>query len=346
MALIHSDTMNAVTRHQIYIGRYSTSVANRMIALLNKVDARLAAEVVAAIDQMPDGFKAQRLDRLLGSVRELLSELHEGIAAGLATELVKFAANEVTFNTALLSKAAKSAGVAVDMAAVGADTVYSAAMARPFQGTLLREALAGVEAGTAKRVRDAIRMGIVEGQTTDQIVRAIRGTKARGYADGFLEWPRRSMDAIVRTAINHTSNVARQTMYEANDDILQGWMFVATLDSRVTITCASLNGKVFPVGKGPMPPRHYGCRSSSMPMLEGQTELFGTRSSKDGYVDANLSFSDWLRDQPLDVQDDILGAERADLFRSKKINVDRFTDARGNVLTLDELRKKDAELFA
>jgi len=94
-----------------------------------------------------------------------------------------------------------------------------------------------------------------------------------------------------------------------------------------------------------MPPRHWGCRSTSIPMLKGQDKLFGQRSSIDGPVDANLSFSDWLRDQPGDVQDDILGATRAELFRSKKIQVDRFTDSRGNVLTLDELKRKDKALF-
>ncbi len=47
----------------------------------------------------------------------------------------------------------------------------------------------------------------------------------------------------------------------------------------------------------------------------------------------------------LGVQDDILGVTRAEMFRAKKITVDRFTDARGNVLTLDQLKKKDQSLF-
>jgi hypothetical protein len=134
-------------------------------------------------------------------------------------------------------------------------------------------------------------------------------------------------------------------MYERNSDILSGWMFVATLDSHTTITCASLNGKIFPVGQGPQPPRHWRCRSTSIPILTGQTRLSGTKSSADGYVDANLSFTDWLRGQTDGVQDDILGKTRADMFRTKKISIDRFTDDRGNVLTLDQLKRKDASLF-
>lgn len=338
--------LDVATRHQIYTGRYSTSVANRLIAILNNADRRLMAQVEEVLQEAPDSFKARRLEALLVSINNMLKALYGEVGNELQFSLREFAKNEAHFNLALLKGAADRANVTASLASVSSNTVYAAAMARPFQGVLLKEALNGVETGTSKKIRDSIRMGIVEGQTNDQMVRTIRGTRAHGYADGLLDWSRRSVDSLVRTAVNHTSNVARQVSYEANEDILQGWMFVATLDGRTTLTCASLSGKIYPIGKGPMPPRHWGCRSTSIPMLKGQTRLLGQRSSKGGPVDANLSFSDWLRNQPEDVQDDILGATRADLFRSKKLQVDRFTDARGNVLTLDELKRKDKELFA
>ena len=337
--------LDAATRHQIYTGRYSTSVANRLIAILNRADKSLMLQVEEVLREAPESFKARRLEALLVSVNNLLKALYGEVGNELEYSLRDFARNEARFNLALLKGAADKASISASLASVSPNTVYSAAMARPFQGVLLKEALTGVEAGTAKKIREVIRMGIVEGRTNAQMVQAIRGTRANGYSDGLLDWARRSVDSLVRTAVNHTSNVARQTSYEANADILRGWMFVATLDGRTTLTCASLSGKVFPIGKGPMPPRHWGCRSTSIPMLKGQDKLFGQRSSIDGPVDANLSFSDWLRDQPGDVQDDILGATRAELFRSKKIQVDRFTDSRGNVLTLDELKRKDKALF-
>jgi len=85
-----------------------------------------------------------------------------------------------------------------------------------------------LEAAAFARVRDAIRQGFVEGQTTDQIVRRIRGTRANQYRDGILEISRRSAESVVRTAINHTANVARQELYKANDDLIDSWRFVAT----------------------------------------------------------------------------------------------------------------------
>lgn len=346
MATVHGDTLNAVTRHQIYIGRYSTSVANRLIAILNRADKDLAAKIVVALERMPaSSISVARLDGLLKSVREQIAETYTKIDDGLHDDLKRISTNETAFNAALLRQAASRAALDVAFASVSPDMVYAAAMARPFQGSLLREALKGIEASTAKQVRDAIRMGVVEGQTTSQIVRAIMGTKTAGYADGLLDRSRRSIDSMVRTAVNHTANVARQVTYDANSDIVTEWMFVATLDSRTSITCASLNGKRFPIGKGPQPPRHWNCRSSSIPLLVGQDKLLGTRASKDGQVDANITFSKWLRGQPESVQDDILGATRAEMFRTKKIDVDRFTDSRGNVLTLEQLKQKDRSLF-
>lgn len=341
-----ANELDAVTLHQIYVGRYSTSVANRLIAILNRADKSLMAQIEEVIREAPESFKATRLDQLLKSVNNLLKSIYGEVGNELQASLRQFAKNESHFNLALMDGAVKRAQVTAKLASVSPNTIYAAAMARPFQGVLLKEALTGIEAGIAKKIRETIRMGIVEGQTNAQMVRSIMGSKANGYADGLLDWSRRSVDSLVRTAVNHTSNVARQESYGANSDILRGWMFVATLDGRTTLTCASLSGKIFPIGEGPQPPRHWGCRSTSIPMLKGQDKLFGQRASKDGPVDANLSFSDWLRNQPNGVQDDILGPTRAELFRNKKIQVDRFTDARGNVLTLDDLKRKDKELFA
>lgn len=345
---------DATTRHSVYLSRYSTSVVNRLIALLNRAEPDLMAQLIAAMERMsPESFTVERLEMMLLSFRSMNARLHGELGVALMGELREFAAHEAGFQVRMLNASAAHAGIEVSFAAATTEQVYAAALARPFQGVLLREALAGVEAATAKRVRDAIRIGFVEGQTVDQIVRRIKGTRAAGYADGLLEASRRDIGSMVRTAVAHTANVARQETYAANDDLIAEWMFVATLDNRTTLTCASLSGKRFPVGKGPMPPRHWNCRSASLPLLKGQKQLFGTRASVDyrgdrptgAQVDANMTFSAWLRTQPTAVQNEVLGAERAKLFRANKIEVDRFTDSRGNVYTLDELRRRDGALF-
>lgn len=56
----------------------------------------------------------------------------------------------------------------------------------------------------------------------------MRGTRAKGYADGLLDIDRRSAEAVVRIAISHTAEFARDRWYDANDDIIGALAWVST----------------------------------------------------------------------------------------------------------------------
>lgn len=356
MATANERLADLAVAHAIDLGRYSNGVVRRMIGLLNRVDQDLFAQLLVALDGMsPESFTVQRLDSLLAGVQRLNAQAYRQIGTELDEELLQLAGYEASYQHRTL-QAAIPAQVAEALAlnTISASQVYAAAMARPFQGKLLSEALAGIEAARAARIRDAIRMGFVEGETISQMVRRLRGTRSNGYADGLLEIDRRGAEALVRTAVNHTANYARQALFEANDSLVSEWQFLSTLDGRTTITCASLSGRTFPVGQGPQPPRHWNCRSTSVPVLASAWEALGlsksdidpgTQASMDGQVAADISYGQWLKGKPAAFQDEVLGAERGKLFRSGGLTVDRFTDSKGKVYTLDELRKRDAAAF-
>ena len=59
--------------------------------------------------------------------------------------------------------------------------------------------------------------GVVRGSTTAQIVSEIRGTRAKGYSDCIIEITRRDAQAVVLTAIAHTSGFAQQQVYDSNE---------------------------------------------------------------------------------------------------------------------------------
>lgn len=91
---------------------------------------------------------------------------------------------------------------------------------------------------------------------------------------------------------------------------------------------------------------HWNCRSTAIMLLKGQDELFGTRASADGQVDANLSYGEWLRRQSAETQDEVLGPTRGRLLREGKLTMDAFYNDKGRYLTLDELRARNAAAFA
>jgi hypothetical protein len=62
----------------------------------------------------------------------------------------------------------------------------------------------------------------------------------------------------------------------------------------------------------------------------------------DGPVSAKRTYSGWLKDQPAEFQDQMLGTERGKLFRSGKIKLDQFVDQNYNPVSIEQLSVLDA----
>ncbi len=354
MASVNQRLLEEDVRHAVYFHRYSNGVVRRVIALLNRTDADLFAQLSIALEGGSEAL-IERLESLLFSVRQLNGAAYRQVEQALTAEIQEFSAYEASYQASVLDKATPAV---IRVNAVAAENVYAAAMSRPFQGRLLREWSQGIEAERMTRIRDTIRIGFTEGQTTDQIVRRIRGTKAKGYSDGIIEIDRRHAEAVVRTALSHTAAIARQQTDEANTDLIKGFVWTATLDTRTTESCRIRDGKQYdkqyrPVGHSipwlSGPGRlHWNCRSSSTRVIKSWRELGldideispGTRASLDGQVPADMSYGEWLKKQPAERQDDILGPTRGKMLR-EGTPMDRFYNDKGRFLSLDELRERD-----
>ena len=314
--------------HRVALGRYSTTVVRRVLAQLNRVENDIIARISRADNE---GRDPAQLERLLEEVRALQADGWLVLRSRLGDDLNELADAERLFAERLVRYGAGQAGVALSTNVPTTAQVVAAVNARPFQGRFLREWLEEAEAGQARRVRETVRQGFVEGRSVSEIVRTIRGTRANQFRDGILEINRRGAEAMVRTAITHTSAVASRTTYEAMG--VAEVTFVAVLDSRTTITCAALNGRTFPLERFPWPPRHVNCRSTAVPQIRGLEPV------------EPQSFDTWLRRQPVETQNEVLGPTRARLWREGRLTLDRFTDRAGNVLTLEQLRRRDAGAF-
>lgn len=353
MAALPRDVLDALTHHAIDLTRYSNGVVRRMIAILNRADASLSDQIRAALERLPaNGATLEHIEMVLRSVQALNAEAYRALTGAMQDEMLALAASEAKWQGNLYGSMLQAGA---NLSAVGAQQVYAAALSRPFQGRLLKEWAASIEAQRMTRIRDAVRMGYIEGKTTGQIVQAVRGTRARGYSDGIIEIDRRHAEAVVRTALSHTAATARNEFFNENDDLLGDEVWIATLDGRTSPICRARSGKRYdknhkPVGHkleylGGPGRAHWNCRSTGLRLLKGQTELYGTQSSQAGYIDANLSYGQWLKGQPASVQDDILGPTRGKLFRNGGLELDGFVNDKGRTLTLDELERKNAAAF-
>jgi hypothetical protein len=354
--------MDAAIDHQVALQRYSNGVVRRLMAILNRSDARLFAELQAALDRLdPASFTVERLEAMLGAVRALNAQAYAQVGAELRQELRDFVAYEASYQQQVLASVLP---LHVHVAAVPVEVVYAAALARPFQGMLLAGVLGDLEAGKAKQIRQAIALGFTEGRTTAQIVRELRGTRAKGYSDGIIEISRRNAEAVVRTAIGHTAGFVRDRFFEGNAELIRAIAWTATLDSRTSETCRVRDGKRYtaeghrPIGHSlpwlAGPGRaHWNCRSTGVPVLKSYRELGipiedftpAQRASLDGQVPAATTYGQWLARQSAARQDDVLGPTRGKLFRAGGLPLERFYNDKGRYLTLEQLRERDAAAF-
>ncbi|MFA5633390.1 MAG: hypothetical protein WC997_18005 [Porticoccaceae bacterium] len=352
MASIPRSVMDAMTRHNIDLQRYSNAEVRRIITLLNRTDAALMERIAAKLDNLPASATLKQIEEVLQSVRELNATAYERVEGGIKTAMQDLAPVEAAFIGRLYTHAVPE----ISFAAVSARTARAAALARPFQGRLLSEWAKSLEENRLSRLRDVIRIGFVSGQTVGDLVRQIRGTKAAKYADGLLEGDRRSVERVVRAALSHTAQSTRNDWFAANDDILGDEVWISTLDGRTSAMCQVRSGLRYtypehkPIGHSVPylagPGRlHWNCRSTSIRLLKGQKRLSGTRSSADGYVDANMTYGQWLRAQPAAVQNDILGPTRGLLFREGGLDLQGFYNDKGKLLTLAQLAARSAAAF-
>lgn len=342
--------------HEVDLSRLSNSQVVAVIKILNSNDAQLRAALIEAIDSLGTDLSAAAVDAALAPVLRINQSTFVAVQQALTGVIDGVADYEIAFQASALRSVVPSlVQDRFPIAVAEFSQVRTIAMARPFQGRLLSEWMAGIEADRAASIRAAVRSGVVDGRTTPEIVRQIMGTKAEKYADGILQKPRREVEAVVRSAVSSTAEAASDKAFEANSDIISHVEWLSTLDSRTSTTCRIRDrlpytlGTYKPIGhKVPWlagPGRiHFCCRSSKLPILKSALSLgisdSATRATMDGQVPQSTTYAQWLARQSAARQDEILGPERGKLMRQDKLKMQDFYNDKGKFLTLEQLRER------
>lgn len=335
-------------RHAVYFQRLKSAEVQRVLAYLNR---NLLPDVAAAYRDRLQAIEARGADlgpwttHRLADIEQTVQGLIDGamreVAATNAEHLTELGQYESEWQVRTLGQATP---IAVDWRTPSPVTIRSIVSSEPFSGDVLSGWWVKLAQGTQAVISREISTGLSAGETVDQIVRRLRGEDGYGGAFGYT---RRGAESIVRTAATHVSAEARDATYAENADIVKGWQFVATLDARTTLVCMEADGKEYGVNEATskMPPLHFNCRSTTVPVLKSWKELGiplkestpSTRASLDGQVAEGTTYPEWLKRQPNAVQNEVLGKGRADLFRGG-LTIDRFVDDQGRPLTLKALR--------
>ena len=228
-------------------------------------------------------------------------------------------------------------------------------------GEVVTKAFNGIVESQAELFSQVVRNGLLTGEPTPEIAKRLIGRLQFGQKGSVRQIAEAGGQAtkaanhqvmtLVRTSINQVANAASQQVYEANQDITKKYKYVATLDSRTSPICRALDGKEFVYGKGPMPPQHFNCRSTTVPVIDYEELGFtppppGRRASMDGQVPADQTYGQWLEKQPKAVQAEVLGKEKVRYFEllSEKYGpqnaIVKLVRDDGSELSLQQLQRR------
>jgi hypothetical protein len=250
----NDDLLDDAIRRAVALRRFTDGEARRAIEVLSGDDRALADWLRGRLAGLT---RSRRLDT--AQFREFVSAFKGKRAAAFAgmTDSVRAALRELVKLEAQaeLSSIDDALPVSVELASVSVAKLYAAAFDRPFaEGAPLADWFRRLAADDQARLTRAVQLGIVQGEPVPQIVGRVVGTRARGFADGALAISRRNAETVVRTAVNHVSNAAREAVWSENADMFRYLRWVSTLDGRTSKICAWRDGALTSVGGAPLPP--------------------------------------------------------------------------------------------
>jgi SPP1 gp7 family putative phage head morphogenesis protein len=330
--------------------RVANSHSREIIKIMARLDEKLRKAILTA-DITP--WTKTRAAAVLRQVKSIIHDFHkkeigpwtESVAAEIAVMSSEVEAE--AFKRAYASFP-KAGSINMDIITPNPGLVATLATTRPYNGIGLDKWLVQLRDSDLLRTWATIQDGMLAGATTEDIVKAVNGTKSLGFKDGIREVSRRGAKTLVRTVINHAAAMGREALWIDNAGLVDRVKWVSTLDLRTTPICRERDGMLFEPSEGPRPPAHPNCRSTTVAVTKSWQDLGfdiseltpEQRASMNGQVPANLTYYDWLRQQSAAAQTDVLGPTRRDLWIKGGVKPDRFINDEGRLYTLPELRKK------
>lgn len=318
---------------QLDILRHSATVEAEVLRVLETMKRELIAKLAQA--DLTNWSKA-RLNQMLRDTEAVIA-VHYAKAQEILVPTYATVANVSAAQTATaLTVTAPSRAVLESL--VGNMLV---------EGAPMKAWWAKQSADTAFKFASAVRQGIAQSETLNQIFKRVN--EAADLAN-------RNSIALVHTSVMQVMNDANVAVIKQNADVAPTVRWVATLDSHTCLICAPRDGLRWdtrsgrPIGHN-LPyadaPIHVGCRCRLVPVTRLTdvgvgTELEGQRASSSGPVKSSTTFGEFLKRQSPEFQEEVLGKGRAELFRSGKITLRDLVSGKGAPLTLKQLERKYA----
>ncbi|KGK24495.1 minor capsid protein [Pseudomonas plecoglossicida] len=303
-------------KHQIAMRGQFTRIAKQAALHLQALKVSVKAELDEAMTAR-NWSAVARLRRTFVAIDKLIADEYELMSETLKREMGDLFVYESEFTSKLL-------GFDFTSSMITEKLVDSIVSNDPFDGKILGEWLDEQKLATQIKVKQTIRLGVLNGLSTLKIVDALYAEPGNPFLGA-----KRNAEIMVRTASAHVTSQASLKTFERVG--FGQYQLSAVLDSRTTPVCRALDGKIYNVSdKGrKVPPFHPGCRTVMIAVTEDDPAF------TDGY-------EDWLSKQSAAEQEAILGPARYRLWKSGQA-LESFVDLdTHHVIPLDQLKLKES----
>lgn len=275
-------------------------VRARLLALIDDLVAEIGAK---GLTEGTAVLKLERAATLLTQVEQEVARLSTGANALITAGQRQAIQLALTQAQALV--AAQDARIALAWHRVPTQAVAEL-VGRLSDGSPLRAYLDGLGPDASAAIREGLTTGLALGQHPQVIAAELAGK---------VDLSMSRLLMTTRTNILNSYRGATLANYRANADILDGWIWIATLSERTCGACLALHGQHFGLDVA-FQPTHNACRCSSIPSLKG----IAPPDLQDG--------AEWFDGQPATVQDGILGKRAGSAFRNGEVSLDDFAQLR------------------
>lgn len=343
--------------HSIYMERLAAQLGNQAVPYLDKIDR----EITKLFNNLPKRNLSQKQQAAIRKqVREITNENISAMIKEMQSEHKQLGYNEGKFMDKTINAEIESDINTVIPSAAQVNRAAKEAIIHVGGGsyTTYTKMFSDYKRGVAERIDGVVLNGFVNGQTNreiaDLILQDLPSTMKNAESKA---------RTIARTGTNHYATQARLAYEQDNDKVIVGWRSIATLDSRTSQQCASLDGVVMKKTDANwgsfVCPRHPNCRSALVPEIDGRLKYDDSNAQRptnfkvDGKkdpkrVNSKRSYYDELSKLSARDQDAVLGPTLGKAFR-KLDDPDAFArqtinQATFEPLTIKEMEKKNNEL--
>jgi hypothetical protein len=199
---------DAALRHQTAVRNLTTQQVNELIGLLEELDKEITAKLRIRLKKFvgrPFNPKTKKFKNLLTDIHSIRTLAIREIRKKFQNNLIdlgrkKFQNNlidlgkiEASFEKKIMEAALP---VVLDLNSVSAATLTALITARPFGdgttgGRNLKQWFDNLTLADRAKITGAIQAGLFQGESIDDIVRRVTGTRSNGFRDGTLALTRR-----------------------------------------------------------------------------------------------------------------------------------------------------------